>query len=76
MDTTSKVTLADSLEKPEGGEETWLKPIDVAKYLNVSRSSVYQWIRAGRIPSKRIGPQIRINRHVLDLLIDTDSLIL
>lgn len=58
-------------EEPDG---TWLRPIEVANYLKVSRSSVYQWIRRGDIPSKRIGSQIRVNRSVLESLIESDAL--
>ena len=57
--------------EPDG---MWLRPIEVAEYLKVSRSSVYQWIRRGDIPSKRIGSQIRVNRSVLEGLIESDAL--
>ena len=54
--------------------KVWLRPVEVAEYLRVSRSSVYQWIRNGYIPCTRIGAQIRVNRSVLENLIDSGAL--
>ena len=45
----------------------------VGQYLQVSRSSVYHWIRNGRIPHRRVGTQIRINRSILDALVESDA---
>ena len=71
-------TRDDSLMCPEavpdiGGEEVWFKPIEVGQYLQVSRSSVYHWIRNGRIPHRQVGTQIRINRSILDALVESDA---
>ena len=59
-----------------GDEEVWLKPIEVAQYLKVSRSIVYHWIRNGRMPHRRVGTQLRISRSILDALVESDALAL
>lgn len=46
--------------------EDWVRPMDVVKYLSISRSSLYELVRAGILPSKRLGRSIRIPKHALD----------
>lgn len=41
---------------------TMLTPAEVAEQLGISRNTVYDWIREGRLPAHKYGPRtIRIN---------------
>ena len=39
-----------------------LFPREIAKFLRVSISSIYEWLQTGTLPSRRIGGQYRIPR--------------
>lgn len=43
----------------------WLTVKEVRTYLRLSRSSVYDMIRAGSIPNRRFGRQFRIAKAAL-----------
>jgi len=47
------------MEKPVY-ERRLMKPIEVAKYLNISKSLVYQLIQSGDLPVIRIKSAVRI----------------
>jgi excisionase family DNA binding protein len=47
---------------------------EAAKYLRISRASAYEGVRAGDIPSVRIGRRIVVSRRALDRLLDGDQL--
>jgi len=49
-------TLADPLLRPE----------EVARLLGVRRSSVYEYVRTGRLPHVRVGRHVRFLREDLE----------
>ena len=46
---------------------------EVAKYLRVSRQTVYTLIRAGKIPHFKVGTKVRIKRADLETMTNTDK---
>jgi len=44
---------------------------EVAKLLRMSRQTIYNMIREGKIPHFRIGSKVRFNRADLDALMQT-----
>ena len=44
---------------------------EVAKYLRVSRQTVYNLIRAGNIPHFKVGNKVRIKRADLEAMTNT-----
>jgi excisionase family DNA binding protein len=52
-------------------ETMLLKPEEVADYLNVGRSKVYELMRAGELESVRIGACRRVPRAAVDAYIET-----
>lgn len=48
---------------------TWLTTGEVAKELEVTRQTVSDWIKAGRIPAKRVGSRYRVERHDLSRVV-------
>ena len=59
-----------ALEKMSGGEDLWLDVRSVMLYLQLGRTRVYDLIRSGVIPAVRIGRNIRVNKRVLDSLLE------
>jgi excisionase family DNA binding protein len=51
-------------------ESMLLKPEEVADYLNVGRSKVYELMRAGDLESVRIGTCRRVPRAAVDSYIE------
>ncbi len=48
-------------------EEEYLKPIEIAKKLNVSRFAIYKWIREGRLEGVYFGDDVlRVPRSSFD----------
>lgn len=45
------------------------RPIDIARRLNVTRRTVYAWIRQGRLAAYKIGSRVRIDPNDLELFI-------
>ncbi len=43
--------------------ERLLKPADVAERLNVSRGSVREWLRTGKLKARKAGSQWRIREE-------------
>ena len=41
-----------------------LRPVEIAEYLDVSLTTVYELIKSGRLPSKIVGRQLRIPREL------------
>jgi excisionase family DNA binding protein len=41
-----------------------LRPIEIAEYLDVSLTTVYELIKSGRLPSKVVGRQLRVPREL------------
>jgi excisionase family DNA binding protein len=40
-----------------------LRPDEVAKYLSLSRSTIYGWIQTGRLDAKKVGGSVRVKRE-------------
>jgi excisionase family DNA binding protein len=38
---------------------------EAAEYLRIKRSTVYKWVRQGKIPFHRVGASIRFSRRIL-----------
>ncbi len=53
--------------------ETTLTVLEVAKYLRVSRQTVYTLIREGKIPHFKVGTKVRIKRADLDAMTNTQT---
>jgi excisionase family DNA binding protein len=64
-----QVALVESQPKTET-EKLLVRPAKVAELLDVSRSSVYELIAAGLIPSIRLGKSIRVPLDKLKALLD------
>ncbi|MGH2863662.1 MAG: helix-turn-helix domain-containing protein [Solirubrobacteraceae bacterium] len=47
-------------------EDRLLRPDQAAWYLNVKTSWVYEAVRTGRLPCRRVGRHIRFTRPMLD----------
>jgi excisionase family DNA binding protein len=43
---------------------------EAADFLRIGRSAAYAAVKAGDIPSIRVGRQIRVPRHLLEVLLD------
>ncbi|GEM_PF-5209742 len=52
----------------EAERPLFLRPIEVSKLLQVSRSKVYELIAAGQIPARKIGASLRIPRAALEAM--------
>ena len=46
---------------------------EVAKYLRVSRQTVYTLIRAGKIPHFKVGTKVRVKRSDLETITNTSG---
>tara|TARA_R110000868_G_scaffold273449_2_gene532653 strand:- start:337 stop:513 length:177 start_codon:yes stop_codon:yes gene_type:complete len=46
---------------------------EVAKYLRVSRQTVYTLIRAGKIPHFKVGTKVRVKRSDLEAMTNTSG---
>lgn len=46
---------------------------EVAKYLRVSRQTVYALIRAGKIPHFKVGTKVRVKRADLEAMTNTST---
>jgi len=54
------MTRATFAELPD-----WLSPAEVCLYLNLGRSTVYELLRSGEIPSRKFGRLVRIPKTSL-----------
>ena len=44
---------------------------ELAEYLKVQRSTIYRWVRNGKIPAVKIGSDLRFDRDAIEkLMID------
>ena len=50
-----------------------LKVGDIARYLQVRRPTVYQWIRDGRIPALRVGTRWRFRKEDIDKWMEMET---
>lgn len=73
LDSVHAGTESIGQEGPEL-DGVWLDIKEVSRYLHVSRSTLYAWIREGLLPVKRVGRQIRIKREKLDEMIEAGLL--
>lgn len=55
--------------QPKEPEDSLLKPKDVAKLLSVSRVTISQWMKSGRLPYCRIGTRIYFKKtEILEVM--------
>jgi excisionase family DNA binding protein len=52
-------------EQPQAAKEI-MDVLEVAAYLGIGKSKVYQFIREKKIPASRIGRQYRFSKTVID----------
>lgn len=45
--------------------------LDLAAYLQISKSSLYQIVRRGSVPCQRVGRHLRFHKEAIDLWIKT-----
>jgi excisionase family DNA binding protein len=60
---------AEAIVESDGNgalSEPLLRPEDVASLLGVRRSSIYEYVRAGRLPHVKIGRHLRFLRSDLE----------
>lgn len=50
-----------------------LKVGEVARYLQVRRPTIYQWIRDGRIPALRVGTRWRFRKEDINRWMEMES---
>ena len=43
----------------------WVAPVDVSGYLGLGRSTVYELIRSGELPSRRFGRRLFVLKEAL-----------
>ncbi len=46
--------------------EPWLSVEEIARYLGVSKESIYRWLEKQRIPAHRVGKQWRFKPSEID----------
>ena len=51
------------------GEPDYVSLAKAAKYLNVSRTTIWAWIKNGKLPAIRIGRNYRVKISDLNLMI-------
>ncbi len=51
-------------------ERLLIKPMEAAKMLSIGKTTIYELLATGEIPSKRIGRSIRIPAKALEEWID------
>ena len=51
------------------GHPDLLTPAEVVDWLRVTRRSVYEWIRTGRLPALRAGGRWRIRREDVEAFV-------
>ena len=59
-------------EKAYEGLPLYLNVPQICSVLQIGRTTAYELIRCGRIPSIRVGKQIRVPREALRTLIEND----
>lgn len=52
--------------------ESLLTPKDIAAQFGVAPATVYRWIKAGQVPSVRVGRTVRVKRTDLDRILNPD----
>ena len=60
---TRRRTAARKGRAPDLGE--YYTPEEIAESLRVTRRTVYDWLKSGRLPGLRVGRSWRINREAL-----------
>jgi len=57
-------------------EKLLIKPMEAAKMLSIGKTKMYELIKTGEIPSKRIGSSIRIRVKDLEEWIEKEQVTL
>lgn len=71
-----KLEPGDEGKPPYTLNSTWLDLKTVAEYLHISRSTLYNLIREEKIPTVYVGRLRRVNRKVLDSILESGGLVL
>lgn len=54
------------MSTPEKGKPRLMTTEEVAKYLRLSRSSIYRMVKDKEIPVSKLGQQLRFRKDVID----------
>lgn len=46
--------------------DRWLSVLEVAKYLGISKETIYRWLEADKIPAHKIGKQWKFQISEID----------
>ena len=52
-------------------DDRWLSVEEIAKYLGVSKDTIYNWISGGGMPAHRIGRFWKFKKKAVDLWVET-----
>jgi len=52
---------------PNGGSPELMTTTELAKYLRISRASVYRLVRQKQIPVSKVGRQLRFRKDTVDV---------
>lgn len=55
------------METPNGGSLELMTTTELAKYLRISRASVYRLVRQKQIPVSKVGRQLRFRKDTIDV---------
>ena len=53
----------------QGEERDLLTADEVARYLDLRATTIYQWCREGRLPALKLGKEWRIRRSTLEMFL-------
>lgn len=54
-------------------DQRCFQPKDAAAYLGISRSTIWRYIRAGKLPTMKLGAIVLIEKSALDALLQTPT---
>lgn len=66
---TATIPRRKSLRRPAPDERRTFTVAEVADIVGISRSTAYECVRRGEIPSRRFGRRIVVLRHELEQLL-------
>lgn len=69
--TSPQIQKVDQLTPaPQFPEQLLLRPTEVARVLGIGRSTVYELIHAGELPTIHVGRAVRISRRAVEAWIE------
>ncbi len=57
----------EPMETSNGGKLELMTTTEIAKYLRISRASVYRLVRQKQIPVSKVGRQLRFRKDTIDV---------